>query len=150
MLHLECKPDEVLARKLGRTRKQCLHHNDKGRVCNALKRTNSCVGMIDEDPDSAQPLYLTTLTELSSDHDVRVLQDDKRNHRVVVIRPRLEEWLIKTAHASGLKMSDFGLSERGNELHREINTRLPKIEELLDRLSEAGNPRLRHLQALIR
>jgi hypothetical protein len=149
MLHLECKPDEVLARKLGRTRKQCLHHNDKGRVCNALKRAASCTGMIDEDPDSAQPLYLATLTEQSSEHDVRVLRDEKRNHRVVIIRPRLEEWLIKTAQTSGIEMDNFGLSDHGNELHREINARLPKVEELIAALLKARSARLLHLQSLI-
>lgn len=149
MLHLECKPDEVLARTLGRTRKQCLHHNDKGRVCEALKRTTGSTGLIDEDPGSAQPPYLATLIELSDEHDVRLLQDPRRNHRVVILQPRFEEWLIKTTQASGLKMGDFGLSERGNGLHREINARLPKLEELLSALLNAGNARLRHLQSLI-
>ena len=149
MLLLECKPDEVLARRLGRTRRECIHHNDKGRVCNALKRATGFTGMIDEDPGSAQPPYLGTLSESPGAHDLRVLLDVKRNHRVVIVRPRLEEWLIKTAQASGIKMADFGLSERGNELHREINARLPRLEELLDALNAAGSERLRYLKSLI-
>lgn len=149
MLLLECKPDEVLARRLGRTRRDCIHHNDKGRVCNALKRASGYVGMIDEDPESAQPPYLATLTERSDECDVRLLHDARRDHRIVIIRPRLEEWLIKTTSQAGLRMIDFGLSERGNELHREINSRLPKLEELLTALLDAQSPRLLHLQSLI-
>ena len=149
MLLLECKPDEVLARRLGLTRKACVHHNDKGRVCNALKKSSGYTGMIDEDPGSAQPPYLATLAQTANIHDLLVMQDSQRSHRVVIVRPRLEEWIIKTAQASGLKMGDFGLSERGNELHREINARLPKLEELLDALIEAGSERLRYLKSLI-
>ena len=149
MLLLECKPDEIVAKRLGRTRRECIHHNDKGRVCNRLKRTVGSTGMIDEDPGSAQPPYLATLSEVSDECDVRVLQDARRNHRIVIIRPRLEEWLIKTTAQAGLRMADFGLSDRGNELHREINSRLPKLEELLAALLDARSPRLLHLQSLI-
>jgi hypothetical protein len=149
MLHLECKPDEALARTLGRTRKQCLHHSGKGRVCTVLMRGRDSVGMMDEDPRSAQPQYLATLQEGSNLHDVRLLQDPTRNHTVVILCPRLEEWLIKTAHSSGFKMGDFGLSDRGNELHQEINTRLAKIEELIRVLLNADSDRLRYLQSLI-
>jgi hypothetical protein len=150
MLLLECKPDEIVARRLGRTRRECVHHNDKGRVCNVLKKTEGLTGMIDEDPRAAQPPYLETLKEISNDHDIRVLQDSKRGHSVVIVCPRLEEWLIKTAAESGLKMEEFGLSDRGNALHREINSRLPALEKLLDALLEAKSKRLLHVQELIR
>lgn len=149
MLHLECKADETLARTLGRTRKQCLHHSGKSRVCKALEHRRDCVGLIDEDPGSAQPPYLATLKEHSATHEVRVLEDVKRNHRVIIVCPRLEEWLIKTAQLSGIKMHDFGLSDRGNELHREINARLGKIEELIAAIQRAGSNRLSHLESLI-
>jgi hypothetical protein len=150
MLLLECKADEIVARRLGRTRKQCLHHSDKGRVCNAPKRTTGRIGLIDEDPGSAQPPYLATLQEISNEYDLRVFEDAGRKHRVIVVRPRLEDWLIKSAQASGSNISDFGLSDRPNELHREINSKLPKLEDLLDELLQVGNPRIRYLQSLIR
>lgn len=149
MLHLECKPDEVLARRLGRTRRQCLHHNDKGRVCKALQRSTGSVGMIDEDPGAAQPLYLAKLVVLSDDHRVRVLEDRSRQHRVVILRPRLEEWVIFTAEAVKINLEDFGLSHRGNTLHREINSRLVKFDEALQALLTAASPGLLHLRALI-
>jgi hypothetical protein len=50
--------------------------------------------------------------------------------------PRLEEWLIATTLAIGLKMSDFGLADKGNELHREINGRLQAVQKLLEKLLE--------------
>jgi hypothetical protein len=46
-------------------------------------------------------------------------------------------------------MTEFGLSERGNDLHREINSHLPKLDDLLDALTEAGSERLRYLKSQI-
>jgi len=105
--------------------------------------------MIDEDPGAIQPRYLATLSLEVEKHDVRVLRDEKRGHRLVILCPRLEEWLIKTAAESDLSLAEFGLSTRGNELHREINSRLSKIEELLAALLKVRSQRLLYLQKLI-
>ena len=149
MLLLECKPDEVVAHTLGRARRDCLHHNDKGRVCNALQKRQGCVAMIDEDPMSSQPPYLSRLVTVSDEHGLRVLSDPARQHRLVIVRPRLEEWLIATAAGSGIQLADYGLSERGNALHRDINSKLAKLEEVLRALLAAKNARLLHLRCLI-
>jgi hypothetical protein len=150
MLLLECKPDEELARRLGRIRRDCLHLNDKGRVCNWLKRKEGLVAMIDEDPGAAQPPYLKELKRVSDEHGIRVLCDESRGHRVVILQPRLEEWVIETARTANIAMEGFGLSERGNELHREINSRLPGFAKLVDRLLDVQSPRMACLQRLIR
>lgn len=149
MLLLECKPDEVVAHTLGRARRDCLHHNDKGRVCNVLQKRQSCVAMIDEDPMSSQPPYLARLVSVSDEHGLRVLSDPARHHRIVIVRPRLEEWLIATAAGSGIQLADYGLSDRGNALHRDINSKLAKLEEVLRALLAAKNARLLHLRRLI-
>lgn len=149
MLLLECKPDEVLAHALGRARRDCLHHNDKGRVCNALQKRQSCVAMIDEDPKSAQPRYLSALVLESDQHGLRVFRDAARQHRIVVVRPRLEEWLIATAQSANVKVADYGFSDRGNAMHRDINSKLPKLEELIRDLLKVRSGGLLHLQRLI-
>jgi hypothetical protein len=145
-LLLECRPDETLARELGWARRDCQHLNDKGRVCNRLKRSEGLVAMIDEDPGAAQPAYLVELGRVSELHGVRLLRDERRGHRVIVLRPRLEEWVIETASAANLELGDFGLSGRGNELHREINFRLPKFILLIQALNAAASVGLAHLQ----
>lgn len=149
MVLLECKPDEALVRQLGRARRDCVHHDDKGRVCNRLSRSEGMVAMIDEDPGSAQPRYLGELATVSDVDGIRVMRDTTRNHRVIVLQPRLEEWIIATAKADGIAMGDFGLSERGNELHREINSRLLAFAKLIDALTEAGSKRLGRLRELL-
>jgi len=149
MLLLECKPDEELARRLGRVRRDCLHLNDKGRVCNWLKRKSGLVAMIDEDPGATQPPYLHELKLISDAHGIRVLIDESRDHRVIILQPRLEEWVIATAKAASVALEEFGLSERGNDLHREINSRLPGFAKLIDRLLETRSVRLVRLKELI-
>ena len=149
MLLLECKPDEELARQLGRARRECLHLNDKGRVCNRLKRTQGLVAMIDDDPGAAQPPYLRELELVSDENGIRVLRDAARNHRVIILQPRLEEWVIAGAKAAQVDMEDFGLSERGNEFHREINSRLPAFSKLIDALVAARSPRVARLRELL-
>ena len=146
---VECKPDETLIRQLGRARRDCVHHDDKGRVCNRLARTEGLVAMIDDDPGSAQPKYLSALETVSDADGIRVLRVGSRNHRVIVLKPRLEEWMIATAKAADISMGDFGLSDRGNELHKEINSRLPAFAKLIDALSGAGSKRLGKLRELL-
>ncbi len=149
-LLLECLPDETLVRQLGRTRRDCQHLNDKGRVCNRLKKTENLVAMIDDDPGAAQPPYLQDLRLISNEHGVRILRDEKREHRVIILQPRLEEWIIETAESAQVELEDFGLSSRGNELHKEINFRVRAFIELIQALTTAKSPRIAHLEEALR
>lgn len=74
---------------------------------------------------------------------------EREPHRVIVLRPRLEEWIIDAAKAARVRMSDFGLSDRGNELHREITSRLGAFARLVDALSAAGSKHLARLRELL-
>jgi hypothetical protein len=148
-VYLECNPDETLAVSLGVTRKQIVHTDDKGRVCDNLSKRDNVIGMVDEDPFSAQPSYLKKLVQIKNEHGIKVLLDRKRQNKMVVICPRLEEWLIKTTHLAGLKMSDFALSENPRNLHSEINQRLGSLRKLLDKLKEVNSIRLEYLGHLL-
>jgi len=150
MLLVECAPDEALARKLGVVRRECLHFNGKPRVCNWLKRKRNLCGMIDEDPGSDQPPYLRSLRVVAEEHGIRVLRDAEREHRVIVLRPRLEEWLISRAAEAGIALENHGLPSRGNDLHREINFRLRQLDRLLDALLAARSPGVCRLRELLR
>ena len=101
---------------------------------------------MDEDPKTVQPPYFQDLKLSSEEHETRIYQDYARNHRVIVLRPRLEEWLIRTTELSGIAMADFGLSNRGNELHREINSRISNSEKLLEHLLHNRDERLIYLR----
>jgi hypothetical protein len=149
-LHLECKPDETLAKVLGKTKKEILHHNDKGRVCKYLSQNTGLTGMIDEDPNSAQPSYLEKLTDTTDKYQVKELSNAKTGNKMLVLCPRLEEWIIDVCQKNNVAISDFGLSDKPNTLHGEINSKLAKFEELLVYLlEEAKSKELLHLKSLL-
>lgn len=52
MVHVECRPDEVLVTKLGFNKKRVKHHQGKSRVFHSLKQTKDQLAMVDEDPGS--------------------------------------------------------------------------------------------------
>jgi len=149
MILLECAPDEALVRALGCPKRQCKHFAGKSRVCSWLENSTGDVGLVDEDPNTAQPPYFRHLSLSEDEHGILLYEDREREHRLIVLRPRLEEWLITGAQESKLSIGNFGLSDRGNDLHREIISRLPSVMKLLDHLLAAGSPRLRHLQSLL-
>jgi hypothetical protein len=148
-LFLECKPDETLAVAVGVPRKSIVHSHGKGKVSKNLRKNSGVVGMVDEDFGSAEPATLSKFVELSANHDVKLRMHKPQNNRLVVICPRLEPWLIKTAKAVGVKMEDFNLSENVQNLDSMINYRLSNVERLLARLLEKQSPRLLHLKQLL-
>ncbi len=96
-------------------------------------------------------LYMTSLVEQTAEHEIRVLYDSQRKNRLVVICPRLEDWLVQSAKSSGLKMTDFGFeSDTGRHLHREINDRLGNVKRLVEALLSARSPRMLRLQTMIK
>jgi len=108
-------------------------------------------GMVDEDPGAALPPYLKILKEKSREHGVPVLIDEERNNSIIMLSPRLEDWLVQTAKNAGLKMTDFGFeSDNGVQLHAEINQRLGSLQQLVKALLDAKNPRLTRLQFLLK
>jgi len=150
-LFVECKSDEALAVALGISRREIEHALGRGSVCSQLARHKNVIGMVDEDPGSAVPSYLRSLVEQSWALGLRVLADKERLNRIVILSPRLEEWLVQAAKDSGLKLSDFGFdSDSGVQLHGEINQRLGSLQRLVKELLAAGNQRIHLLQSLLR
>jgi hypothetical protein len=150
-LFVECKSDETLAAALGVPRREIEHALGRASVCAQLARRKGVAGMVDEDPDSTAQPYLRTLIEQSWEHGVRLLLDKERNNRIIILSPRLEEWLVQAAKSSGLRMTDFGFdSDNGVQLHGEINLRLRSMERLLQAMKAADNQRIRRLQSVLK
>jgi len=107
--------------------------------------------LVDEDPGSAVQTYMKALLQESWEHGIRVLIDKQRENRIVVLSPRLEEWLVQTAKEAGLQMTDFGFeSDNGIQLHREINQRLRNEQRLVEALLKAKSQRILRLQLLLK
>jgi hypothetical protein len=86
----------------------------------------------------------------ASNQSMKPLSSLKPRHRIIVVLPRLEEWIIKTARLAKIRMGEFGLSDRANELHREITSKLLAFEKLLSHLIAMREARVAYLRILIR
>jgi len=152
MIFIECKPDLTLLESLTRIPRREITHEFKGKgeICNRLRKQTNCKGLIDEDPSSGQPHFVkeAELEEDLSEHDIRVLHHRQTDNRLIVLCPRLEEWVLKTTREVGKDVRDYNLPNNGRELHREINVRLDKFEKLLVDLKDSSS-RLKTLKRLL-
>ena len=115
----ECYPDVALLGALGVPRKQLRHERCKGEIINRLKKLPGAIGLVDEDPGSAQPRDLTdSYHEAQAAEGLRLLvRQGKGGQKLVVICPRLEDWLMQRARSSGIKPEDYGLPSDPDRLH---------------------------------
>ena len=145
-IHVECLPDETLLRKLGYTRRQVQHYQGKSRVFAKMRSLTDQVGLVDEDPMAAQHPYELSLIAQETAHGVTLRRDPNRNNKVLVLRVKLEDWIISACSASGIEIEQYGLPPRPNDLHHVINNRISAYEHLLDTLLAAHNPGLETLR----
>jgi hypothetical protein len=61
MIYIECRPDKILVEALSVPEEEIIHAGSKGNVCNRLSRIRNSKGLVDEDPESAQPTYIRRL-----------------------------------------------------------------------------------------
>jgi hypothetical protein len=134
MIYVECKPDVTLVKKLGVIEKKIFHAGGKSRVCKRLERNRNSKGLIDQDPLSNQPSYLDKLKAVYQQHKIKILHDTKRNNYVIVLCPKLEDWILEATKEAKVDIKRYNLPRNSNELHKTINTKIGRFEELIDNL----------------
>jgi hypothetical protein len=145
-LHVECLPDEALLKKLGFTRKQITHHGGKSRVFAELSKKNDQFAMVDEDPGKASPPYHRKLILKKEKYGISYFRDAKRNNTVLILKEKLEDWILDISKKDKIDVADFGLPARPNDLHDIINYKLSAFEKLLDKLKQNKNKPLQQLK----
>ena len=148
-LFLECKPDETLAVALGVPGRAITHCHGKGKVSKNLRDHSNVIGMVDEDAGNTETPTLKKYAEVSASYGVRLKLEKVQNNRLVVICPKLEDWIIEAAKSASVKMTKYNLSENPNALHADINYRLPNFQRLLAELLELNSPLLLRLKSLL-
>ena len=81
------------------------------------------VAMVDEDPGStSHPYYkkLKTIYE-NTQCKITVKSDTASENVIIIIQPRLEEWLLHTCKMNNIDIKLYGLPEDGTSLHSVIN-----------------------------
>ena len=131
--YTECNPDSVLVSTLGIHKKEIIHLGGKPNVCKQLEKRENCRGLIDEDPFSVQPPYLKKLQvkEDLSDYGLKILDDNYRNNDLIILCPRLEEWVLKAAKEAKIDIKKYNLPNDGERLHKKINISIDKFEKLI-------------------
>ena len=153
MLYVEGKADEILVWKLGVARRQTKRGKDKGGVLRLLVRERNCQGLVDDDPASTPPRLLDLMAEVTT-HDLgslglRLYRHGERGNTLIVLCPKLEDWIVASARNAGLSLEGYGLPSSPNRLHDVINDELRKLNRLLDDLLSANSSRILRLQSLL-
>lgn len=138
MIFVECKPDRVLVGSItGIPKRKIRHAGNKPRVCKELEKRRNCRGLVDEDPWSVQPPYLKSMVVVEdlSSFGIRVLYDGSRGNCLVVLCPRLEEWILKAVKEAKIDLRRYGLPRDVEKFHREVkNVGLVKFEKSISDL----------------
>jgi len=104
----------------------------KTEVLKALREESeeNIVGVVDEDPDKSQPPFLRNFEEFANDEraNIRILRLNEA--KLIILRPRVEEWILEVARNSGLDVKKYGLPEDADKLHRHLK---PSRQEILNR-----------------
>ena len=106
--------------------------------------------MVDEDPGSAQHPYEKTLVRKEERYGILRYRDEQKDNTVLMLKVKLEDWIISACKASNLDITKFGFPQRPNDLHDVINYRLPVFEKLIANLVEMQNPSLIQLKGWIK
>jgi hypothetical protein len=138
MIYTECKPDSALVKTLGISKKQIIHVGNKPEVCKRLEKDKNCIGLVDEDPSSFQPPYLKKLQEKEnlSDCGLKILNDNAKNNDLIILCPRLEEWVLEAIKQAEVDIKKYNLPADSKKLHDKINLVLDKFEMLIKDLKE--------------
>lgn len=149
MILIECNADECLVKSLftNLRNEEYSHSGNKSelikRMLNFADGTGS-VGLIDADPGSNPPAYFDryNLIEHLEDFDIDVYKASN-NSILVSLYPNLEGWIIRTSNFSHINLINFNLPNEERALHKIINSKLDKFNELLIELNNS-----KYLQAL--
>ena len=149
---IECNADKIFIQVLGIPKRNIEHAGGKGNICRKLSRFGKYIGLMDEDPNTIQSRYLENLIQsqnIEPQHRLKIIHDRDRRNLIIIVCPRLEEWILDAAEEAGVSLTDFGLPETADRLHQ-VNTLRPvnwqrALHELLKR-----STRLQYLQRVIR
>lgn len=150
--HVECNPDERLLQVLGVDENDIRHWRDKGRVFKHVFKTNGVVGLVDEDPSASLPTWLRPYRpEEYAEWGLKVYRWE--HSRLVVLCPRLEDWILCAAKEVEVDPATFHLPSTGEKLHEVVSTenkqRLDEFSEFVQEIRNRNSCRLQQLRDLL-
>jgi hypothetical protein len=137
---VEDAPHKSLLQSLGIPRKRILLFGSKGNVIKKLKDRPGDMGIVDEDPQSiqTQPHELANYQEVDNGEELCLLA--RRGHnkqKLVVICPRIEDWLIQRAKLSDIDPTRYYLPSTPKKLKELVHYEQKEyFHHFLDELKE--------------
>ncbi len=152
MIAVECNADETLVRTLGIRKHAIVHCRGKAEVIKKLTKGQAVGGMVDEDPASIPPGYMREFEQLEVDTHNDLRWYGYHDRRLVVLSPRLEEWVIERAKRVNVLLREYKLPNDADRLHDRIASEVhqAKFEDLLLAMIDRGEEGLRTIERLLR
>ncbi|MDX2245892.1 MAG: hypothetical protein SF052_03890 [Bacteroidia bacterium] len=144
-VHLECLPDEMVVKTLGIQKRFITHHQGKSRVFHKLKTENDQLALVDEDPGTIPTNYEKSLIFIEEKFGIKRYRDQSGN-KVLILKVKLEDWIIALCKEAKVDLKKFNLPDKPDDLHKHINQRLPKFEDLIHYLLKTNNPGIEQLK----
>lgn len=123
---VECNADEKVIHTLGVPRKQLFHFAGKNKLIGRLRDLPEAIGVVDEDPGSTQhPDLHASYRRVDSAEGLHLLTRQGRGQqRLILICPKLEDWLLTRARISSIRPKAYGLPDDPDRLHA-----IPRYEQ---------------------
>ncbi len=148
---VECDNDQGLVQSVLGLRIELDHHPGRMAVCQRLRGlTIPTRAMVDQDPDTPHPSYLLSLGKprFFAERDLALLKDRKRGHLVVIVCPRVEDWVLATAAAADVNPEEFGLPSTPGQFKHAAHDNPVRYAMLLKKLKPTA--RMNILRELLR
>ena len=138
MIAVECYADTRLVSIMGAKTASIRHAGGKGQVLDVLRKGRAEVGLVDEDPGSIEYPEMRNYRLMEKLEGIRLLRHTgTADKRVIVICPRLEDWMLERARTSGVDPSEFGLAVNPRALHASGRyDRHPHFPRFIEKLLE--------------
>jgi len=125
----ECFLDQELLLLLGVTRKQINKATDIADVMKKfgqeVYRDSKAVGFVDLNETNSQPSRLQRFQDVREQDDLIWKQGLESKHILIVVRPRLEDWIYSAAHSVGINPAQppYYLPKSAKDLHDSITAK---------------------------
>jgi hypothetical protein len=153
MIFVECYSDTTVVKTLTSLSTKEVIHNIVGKsgVCNQLIKSRDSKGLIDEDPKSPVHPYEKNgiMREDNSRLDLRRLYYPSSHNELIILCPKLEDWLLKSAAISDINVTLHGLPDNPDELHKLIDQKLSELRIVLHLLVKRKSERILALKTLL-
>ena len=147
MIFVECYSDEFFLKCLGIPKRRIKHEGGKTKVIARIGQNGRRTGVIDEDPGDNLPVEFMVYEEIDSVGGIsKFTRKSDDSKEIIVIKPKLEPWLIKKANDNNILLQRYNLPNDSKELHKINPYNRPNYRRFLSDLTNANDEEIQTLK----